>query len=58
VPPREPERLATALHTAWADERVHAQIAGEARSRAARRRTWAQVAEATRRVYAEVGAFD
>jgi glycosyltransferase involved in cell wall biosynthesis len=58
VPPREPERLATALHTAWADERVHAQIAGEARSRAAQRRTWAQVADATRRVYAEVGAFD
>ena len=58
VPPREPERLATALHTAWADERVHAQIAGEARSRAAHRRTWAEVADATRRVYAEVGAFD
>jgi glycosyltransferase involved in cell wall biosynthesis len=58
VPPREPERLATALHTAWADDRVHAQIAGEARSRAAGRRTWAELADATRRVYAEVGAFD
>jgi glycosyltransferase involved in cell wall biosynthesis len=58
VPPREPERLATALHTAWVDERVHAQIAREARLRAAERRTWAEVADATRRVYAEVGAFD
>ena len=58
VPPREPQRLATALHTAWSDERVHARIKAEARTRAAARRTWAQIADATRRVYAEVGAFD
>jgi glycosyltransferase involved in cell wall biosynthesis len=55
VPPREPGRLAVALRTVWADRRVHGRIAGAARARAHRRRTWAEVADATRRVYAEVG---
>ena len=57
VPPREPGRLAAALQTVWTDRRVHARIAAEARARAAGRRTWAEVATATRRVYAEVGAY-
>ena len=57
VPPREPRRLATALHTAWTDRRVHDRIRDEARAGAAERRTWAEVADATRRVYAEVGAY-
>jgi glycosyltransferase involved in cell wall biosynthesis len=57
VPPREPGRLAAALQAAWTDRRVHAQLATEARTRAASRRSWADVADATRRVYAEVGAY-
>ena len=48
VPPREPGRLAAALQTVWTDRRVHARIYGEARARAAERRTWAEVAAATR----------
>ena len=56
VPPREPERLASALSTVWADDRVHAHIGAIARERAETEvRTWADVAEETRRVYAEVG---
>jgi len=57
VPPREPQRLAAALHTVWTDRRVHDRISDEARTRAAARWTWAEVADATRRVYAEVGAY-
>ena len=42
--------------TVWADERVHARLAAAARERAeGDRRTWADVAAETRRVYAEVG---
>ncbi len=56
VPPREPERLASALATAWTDDRVHAGLAAIARERAeGHRRTWADVALETRRVYAAVG---
>lgn len=56
VAPREPERLAAALGTIWADDRVHARLAASARERAeAATRTWADVAHDTRRVYAEVG---
>jgi glycosyltransferase involved in cell wall biosynthesis len=58
VPPREPQRLAAALHAAWTDRRVHEQLRGEARARAGERRTWAEVADATRRLYAEVGAYE
>jgi glycosyltransferase involved in cell wall biosynthesis len=56
VPPREPDRLAAALTTIWTDERVHARLAANARDRAeTERRTWANVATETRRIYAEVG---
>jgi glycosyltransferase involved in cell wall biosynthesis len=56
VPPREPERLASALATAWSDDAVHARLAAIARERAETdRRTWADVATETRRVYADVG---
>ena len=56
VPPREPERLASALATAWSDDPVHARLAAVARDRAETdRRTWADVATDTRRVYADVG---
>ena len=56
VAPRDPERLAAALATAWSDDRVHARLASEARDRAeASAWTWADVARETRRIYAEVG---
>jgi glycosyltransferase involved in cell wall biosynthesis len=56
VPPGEPERLASALATAWSDDAVHARLAAIARERAETdRRTWADVAAETRRVYADVG---
>ena len=56
VGPNEPERLAVALATIWADDGVHHRIATAARARAkAGRRTWADVARDTRSVYAEVG---
>jgi glycosyltransferase involved in cell wall biosynthesis len=55
VQPRDAERLASALATTWSDERVHARLASAARERAQTdRRTWADVADETRRVYAEV----
>jgi glycosyltransferase involved in cell wall biosynthesis len=57
VEPRDPERLAHALRAAWADDRVHRGIALAAAAGAgADRRTWADVARETRRVYAEVAA--
>jgi glycosyltransferase involved in cell wall biosynthesis len=56
VEPRDPDRLATALSAAWADDRVHAGIAAIARERSAwEARTWADVARETRAIYAEVG---
>jgi glycosyltransferase involved in cell wall biosynthesis len=56
VAPREPERLAAALATIWADDRVHARLAASAREHAeGATRTWTDVAADTRRVYAEVG---
>lgn len=59
VEPRDPARLAAALRTIWADDRVHDRIAAAARKRAAAgRRTWADVADETRRVYAAVGITD
>jgi glycosyltransferase involved in cell wall biosynthesis len=55
VEPRDPDRLAHALRAAWADERVHRTIANAAAARAgAGRRTWVDVARATRAVYASV----
>lgn len=56
VEPRDPSRLAAALRTAWADERVRGRLAEAAAARAGESaRTWAQVALETRRVYASVG---
>jgi glycosyltransferase involved in cell wall biosynthesis len=57
VEPRDSARLAEALRTAWADERVRDSLvaAAVARSTVAAR-TWADVALETRRIYAEVGA--
>jgi len=56
VEPGDPARLAEALRTAWADERVHGRLVEAARSRnAAGARSWSDVAWDTRRVYAEVG---
>jgi glycosyltransferase involved in cell wall biosynthesis len=56
VEPRDPARLAQALATTWADDRVHERLAVEARERAFRdRRTWADVARETRAVYAAAG---
>jgi glycosyltransferase involved in cell wall biosynthesis len=56
VEPRDPDRLAEALRTAWADERVHRRLAGLALERAVgQQRSWGDVAMDTRRVYADVG---
>jgi glycosyltransferase involved in cell wall biosynthesis len=58
VEARDPERLAVALATIWADDTVHGRVAAAAREHAAargRRRTWADVARETRAIYAEVG---
>ena len=56
VEPRDPARLAEALRTAWADDRVRDRLVAAAlERRAGAPRTWADVALETRRVYAEVG---
>jgi glycosyltransferase involved in cell wall biosynthesis len=56
VGPGEPDRLAAALATIWADDDVHHRLVAAARARAkAGRRSWADVARDTRLVYAEVG---
>lgn len=56
VEPRDPDRLAVALATIWADDSVHGRIAVAARERAeGDPRTWADVARETREIYAEVG---
>jgi glycosyltransferase involved in cell wall biosynthesis len=56
VEPRDPTRLASAIATIIADDRVHAQLAGAARERAeSEQRTWSDVARETRAVYAQVG---
>jgi glycosyltransferase involved in cell wall biosynthesis len=55
VQPRDAERLAAAVATAWSDEPVYGRLAAAARERAETdRRTWADVANETRRIYAEV----
>jgi alpha-1,3-rhamnosyl/mannosyltransferase len=57
VEPRDPRRLASALETAFLDDRVHATLVAAARERAeSDLRTWADVARETRAVYALVGA--
>lgn len=56
VEPGDAPRLAVALRTIWSDERVHRGLRTAARDRSASEtRTWADVAAATRRVYAAVG---
>ena len=59
VEPRDKERLATALATAWGDEPVRAGIAAAARSRARNpnggTRSWIDVANDVRAIYASVG---
>jgi glycosyltransferase involved in cell wall biosynthesis len=56
VEPRDPRRLAVALATAWADDRVHGRLAAAARERSeADHRTWQDVARDTRGVYAAAG---
>ncbi len=56
VEPRDPDRLAIALRTIWTEDRVHDRIAAVARERATwDRRSWADVADETRRVYADAG---
>jgi glycosyltransferase involved in cell wall biosynthesis len=57
VEPRDPARLAEALRTAWVDDRMHQRLREAARERATDRRTWADVALETRRVYADVGVL-
>ena len=55
VPPRAPDRMAAALEAIWSDDELHATVAGTALERArGPRRTWTDVAAATRAVYAEV----
>jgi glycosyltransferase involved in cell wall biosynthesis len=55
VEPRDPDRLASALATTWSDEALYRGLAAAARERAETdRRTWADVADDTRRIYAEV----
>ena len=56
VEPRDPDRLAVALATIWADDGVHAGLVAQVRERAeAEPRTWADVARETRAIYAAVG---
>lgn len=57
VEARDPDRLAAALRVMWADERVRGPIARAAQTRAhGPRRSWADVAEETRAVYAAAAA--
>jgi glycosyltransferase involved in cell wall biosynthesis len=55
VEPRDPERLAEAIRTAWADDRVRSRLVDAALERPEARRTWADVGLETRRIYADVG---
>jgi glycosyltransferase involved in cell wall biosynthesis len=56
VEPRDRERLATALATAWGDEPVRTGIAAAARARtSSAARTWVEVANDVRAIYATVG---
>lgn len=56
VKPRDPTRLAVALATIWAEDDVHVRVAATARERAeTETRTWADVADETRAIYAAVG---
>ena len=52
--PGDPERLAAALATAWADDAVHDRLVDAALARSASLPTWHDVAERTRAVWADV----
>jgi glycosyltransferase involved in cell wall biosynthesis len=57
VEPRDRDRLAVAIATAWGDDGVRGGLVEAARERAATGlRTWADVATDVRAIYAEVGA--
>ncbi|HEU4673245.1 MAG TPA: glycosyltransferase [Candidatus Limnocylindrales bacterium] len=53
VPPRSPERLASALRAIVTDDALRASLAGEAAARGLGRRSWGDVALEIRRLYAE-----
>lgn len=56
VEPRDPDRLAVAMATLWADDAVRDRVAAAAHDRATgRKRTWTDVAAETRAIYAQVG---
>jgi glycosyltransferase involved in cell wall biosynthesis len=56
VPPRDVDRLAVALRTIWADDPIHDRVRATAVERSRwEGPTWTDVADATRRVYAQVG---
>jgi glycosyltransferase involved in cell wall biosynthesis len=55
VEPRDRERLAAAILTAWGDQPVRTGIVTAARVRASQLRTWRDVAADVRSIYAEVG---
>jgi len=54
VDPGEPTRLATAIHSAWADDSLHAGLVAATHERPDAKRTWAEVARETRAVWARV----
>ena len=59
VEPGDPDRLAVALSTMWADDRVRDRLVKVARNLAGSQpRTWADVAREMRTIYAEVGTTD
>ncbi|MGH2511516.1 MAG: glycosyltransferase [Candidatus Limnocylindrales bacterium] len=56
VEPRDPDRLAAAIAAAWNDDGLWSRLRAEALARTGPgRRTWAEVARATRAVYTDVG---
>jgi glycosyltransferase involved in cell wall biosynthesis len=59
VEPRDPARLASAIRVLWDGDSVARQVTNAALKRAQKgRRTWADVAEETRRVYADVSGAE
>ena len=54
VEPGDARRLAAAMRAAWTDDTLHATLAEAARERMARHRAWADVANETRAIWAEV----
>ncbi len=57
IEPRDPARMAVALGTLWADDAVHGRLTEIARASAmGSPRTWSDVAQETREVYAAVNA--